>query len=75
VYDKLNLDINIKKAIAVDIQITNNFGQVINTTHYKLTTGRNTITSDIHNLPQGIYNLNIKSSVGINIFKNFTIIK
>ena len=72
---KLNLDIYVKKTVVVVVQITNNLGQVIKTTHYKLTTGRNTITSDTHNLPQGIYTLNIKASDGANVFKNFVLIK
>ena len=75
VQGKLNLDINIKKSVAVDVQITNNLGQVINTINYKLTTGKNTISSDIRNLPEGIYNLNIKASDGASIFRNFSIIK
>lgn len=75
VQSEYNLDFNIKKAVVIDVQITNNLGQVINTNHYKLTTGRNTITSDIRNLPQGIYTLNIKSADGANISRNFTIIK
>jgi len=75
VLDKFNLDFNIKKAIVIDVQITDNLGQVSNTKHFKLTTGRNTITLGTTNLPQGIYTLNIKSADGANIFKNFTIIR
>jgi PKD repeat protein len=75
VQGKLNLDINIKKAVEIDLQIINNLGQVISTSHNKLTTGKNIISSDTRNLSQGIYILNIKSSDGANIFKNFTLIK
>jgi hypothetical protein len=75
VQGKFNLDINIRKAVEIDVQITNNLGQVVSTSHTKLTTGKNTISSDTRNLSQGIYILNIKSSDGANIFKNFTIIK
>ena len=72
---QLNLDINIKKTVEVDVMITNNLGQIINTTHNKLTSGKNTISMDTRNLPQGVYNLNIKSADGANIFKNFTLMK
>jgi PKD repeat protein len=75
VQEKLSVDINIKRIVEVDVQITNNLGQVISTIHNKLASGRNTISMDIRNLPQGIYNLNIKSSDGANIFRNFTLIK
>jgi PKD repeat protein len=75
VQEKLNLDVNMKKPAEMNVQIINNLGQVIKSTTANLKSGRNTISVDTRNLPQGMYNLNIKSSDGANIFRNFTIIK
>jgi PKD repeat protein len=75
VHSMLKIDFSIKKSVSINVQIINTAGQIMDSRVVRLNAGKNTLSLDTWSLPQGIYNLSIKSDDGANISRSFTLIK
>lgn len=62
---QVNVAIQVQKNTQADIQIIDATGRVVKSTHTALSNGDNTITFDIQNLANGVYQLKVSNDKGL----------